>query len=473
MAAATECLAQEDLEGLRDLDGKSLAVIELSPNWSRGGAGERDFRRRLEGLAQQAGRASRILFYVSMHGAVDEDETPCLVPPGASSVDSSTWIPVSRLLEAIKAQDIPEDVDKLLILDCARVPVNWRLGQLYNDFAAHLEAAVQEAGVPRLSLLNAAGPGQVSWTSQEMRGSVFGHYLRQGLAGDADTDGNRQISLDELYRFVRKHVQAWVRANRSAEQEPLLIADAGTRHHDLVWVTSDRLPARDPVAAEITLDELRTLWRQHDELAVWKPWSVDPVGYHDLQNRLLWLEQMATAGSAYGLKVNELKQALNGRFDGIRQRANAVQNQDLSLLRREVLTETRDPLGDGIEPRSLPLATFFSTIDRAQAEELTSQWQRFRGAEPVRAEGSPEQLRCRRPACFRFVGIDFSATASAAERRARRCGHVGRGPGLGGRLCRPPGGVNRPRFRRMCGRSIGCGIRLPRAICSGVLRRMP
>jgi hypothetical protein len=372
--------AQEDLEGLRDLDGKSLAVIELSPNWSRGGAGERDFRRRLEGLAQQAGRASRILFYVSMHGAVDEDDTPCLVPPGASAVDSSTWIPVSRLLEAIKAQDIPEDVDKLLILDCARVPVNWRLGQLYNDFAAHLEAAVEEAGVPRLSLLNAAGPGQVSWTSQEMRGSVFGHYLRKGLAGDADTDGNRQISLDELYRFVRQHVQAWVRANRSAEQEPLLIADAGTRQHDLVWVTSDRLPARDPVAAEITLDELRTLWRQHDELAVWKPWSVDPVGYHDLQNRLLWLEQMATAGSAYGLKVNELKEALNGRFDGIRQRADAVQNQDLSLLRREVLTETRDPLGDGIEPRSLPLATFFSTIDRAQAEELTSQWQRFRAA---------------------------------------------------------------------------------------------
>lgn len=55
---------------------------------------------------------------------------------------------------------------------------------------------------------------EASLESSELKGSVFSHHLVAGLRGAADRSGDRQVSLDELFRY------AYQRTTQAAPQHP-------------------------------------------------------------------------------------------------------------------------------------------------------------------------------------------------------------------------------------------------------------
>jgi uncharacterized caspase-like protein len=62
---------------------------------------------------------------------------------------------------------------------------------------------------------------EYSLESQGLRQGIFSHYLVEGLKGQADADGNKLVTLDELYSYVYSHVREY----SGNLQSPVLAGD--------------------------------------------------------------------------------------------------------------------------------------------------------------------------------------------------------------------------------------------------------
>jgi hypothetical protein len=316
--------ASEDLDGLRSL-GKEGGLLEEKrivdfhdvPAWESKDQWLREIRRQIDMAVPGGPARNTIIIYLSLHGVVDEKGEPCVIPPGASPWHVGQWIRVRDLLaDLFLFQDERGHYaskikawDKLLVLDCNRIDSNWHMGQLYNGFAERLPDVVRAANVPRLYVLNSASAGQAGWSAPEMRGSVFGYFLAQGLNGAADveSDGNhnKQISLRELYGYLRTKVNQWVVQNRDDVQEPMLVPEDAP-DVPLVFRRSDEgtiIP--DPAARDPRWDRVAAFWRQHAQLRAKSPYRKRPMEWEKFQYDLLRAEQLLQAGVAYDREFDE------------------------------------------------------------------------------------------------------------------------------------------------------------------------
>ncbi len=312
--------AREDLESLTALDRQEVATC-LSIPWESTAEGLRRLRDQLDVVRPGGPGKDVVIVYLSMHGAVDAQGQPCLVPPGAA-LDGRGWLPVRELLQTLfvdaRPGGLPGRVRKLLVLDAGRMHSNWDAGILYNAFAERLAEVVNDLKVPNLAVLNSTRPGQVARTSRELGGSVFGHFFLQGLQGAADVeqgDRNGRVSLQELQRFLAAHVRQWTMENRADPQTPMLIpADAEmTLVHAgsaLRAAATNPSPALDPRWAEIS-----RLWLRHQELAGLRPYRLRPLAWETFQHQLLRLEQLTLAGAAYEDEFRQTQAELSALAD--------------------------------------------------------------------------------------------------------------------------------------------------------------
>jgi hypothetical protein len=298
--------AREDVERFRELgDATRVLKYSLVPYATEEAKvdGLKNLRRNLLAAKRGGPEKNLVVVYLSMHGAVDGDGRPCLLPPDASPYDADTWLPMEEVIGYLFPKDkldrLPEK--KLLILDCNRMDVNWRLGLLYNDFADRLKDVFERAEVPGLMILNSTSPGEVGWSSAgQFQGSVFAHYLYRGLCGEADDDGNNRISLSELHAYLEAGVGQWARGNRSDRQRPMLL----TAEVDDVELVFNR--KHQPTAGPI--GDLKTSSRWAEVARFWTEYHkpnrkvaprLRPVLWERFQSRLLRLERLLLAGSAY------------------------------------------------------------------------------------------------------------------------------------------------------------------------------
>ena len=220
--------AREDAARLETLDAvRKLQYTDVP--WDDKESGRQELRELYSAATPGGPDKNLVIVYLSAHGVVDENNRPCLIPPGASPLNSDEWLPISTLLEDLvpkSRRNRPSDATKtLLILDANRMEANWSLGLLYNGFAKRLEEVVKEEKVAEAGLvvLNSTRPGQIGWAAPELRNSAFGFFLEQGLRGEADVeqpeggDGDGEVSLQELYRYLRRHLSNWVSEHRAAE----------------------------------------------------------------------------------------------------------------------------------------------------------------------------------------------------------------------------------------------------------------
>lgn len=64
---------------------------------------------------------------------------------------------------------------------------------------------IAQAGKGRI-ILTSSNANEVSQESDKLRHGYFTYYLLKGLKGEADLDGDRLIDIDEIYRYLNKHV---------------------------------------------------------------------------------------------------------------------------------------------------------------------------------------------------------------------------------------------------------------------------
>ena len=72
-----------------------------------------------------------------------------------------------------------------------------------------------------MAILASCQQGQVSYEWEQAGQSVFTHYLLEGLAGAADFDDKRFVTVQDINRYVADRVKAWA-VERGRLQTPTL-----------------------------------------------------------------------------------------------------------------------------------------------------------------------------------------------------------------------------------------------------------
>jgi hypothetical protein len=180
--------AELDAKRMRDLLTELGDVASARAILVRGG-GVSDVR---EAVREASGRAAELheagyrvtfLFYYSGHG----DEDSLHLPGGRFAL--------AELRQAIAT--VPADV-RLVILDACRGLGRVKGVSQGQDF----ELSAVQRGPQGTVEVRASSDGEAAQESDELRGSVFTHFLLSGLRGDADADGDRRVTLAELYAYA-------------------------------------------------------------------------------------------------------------------------------------------------------------------------------------------------------------------------------------------------------------------------------
>ncbi len=347
----------EDIESLRtgadSLDRKTLNVVDLSDSEQTNekplAPPEEHERKR---VVAQAERAGVIMFYVSMHGVVNDFDEACVVATKSASLEAKTWVRVSSLLSQIEEWNIPKNVKKLLILDCNRQNTNWKIGLFRNNFAERLSQALEKNPVPNLAILNSTSSDQIGHASAGFQGSVFGQFLRLGLAGAADLpleggDHDHRVTLEELHRYLVRHVDSWSKENRGVSQQPMLImtpnsaADFAAKFSLTCSLDRSRLDrllnkfdSSTAADATVSSEKIESLWTTYSDLCKGYADSIAPVEMGELRRRLVWLEQASQAGAAYRLGANKAAEQSRSLSAGISARIKTPE----SLERKTIST---------------------------------------------------------------------------------------------------------------------------------------
>lgn len=148
-----------------------------------------------------------LLLYFSGHGVRDELGKLYLAVKNTNR---------HRLrVTAIKSDFIKESMDQsrsrrqVLILDCCNSGA-FAQGAKSAIGTSIGTATAFEGGYGRI-VLTASDATQIAWEGDKIIGetqnSLFTHYLVKGLLGEADRDGNGQITVDELYDYAYEQVK--------------------------------------------------------------------------------------------------------------------------------------------------------------------------------------------------------------------------------------------------------------------------
>lgn len=150
-----------------------------------------------------AGHRVVFFFYFSGHG----DHGALHLPAGRLSL--------AGLRAAITA--IPADI-KVSIVDACRTAPSKGVRP-----AGAFPVMLAPGPAGQVELWSAA-PGEVAQESGEVAASIFSHFLTAGLRGDADIDGDRQVTFAEIYSYVYRKTLART-ATGTALQHPELRAE--------------------------------------------------------------------------------------------------------------------------------------------------------------------------------------------------------------------------------------------------------
>ncbi len=84
----------------------------------------------------------------------------------------------------------------------SRSPFNQQLKEFYKEYEE------KKGGT---AMIMSSKSEEVSLESSGLRQGIFSHFLIRGLNGEADTNGNNTVTIDELFHFVSKGVRDYTR----------------------------------------------------------------------------------------------------------------------------------------------------------------------------------------------------------------------------------------------------------------------
>jgi uncharacterized caspase-like protein len=168
---------------------------------------------RLENLHTFAKGADTLLVFFAGHGEMTgegEQRHGVLIPIDGSKTRGIPLADIRAWLAKCEARNT------LLILDACHAGEGER--------AVRTIAPTLAAGAGLVVLASCTEDQQsydVLDESDPKKGhGVFSHFLVSGLAGDADLNGDLQVTLDELYAYVQKNVTKWA-YSKNKQQAPV------------------------------------------------------------------------------------------------------------------------------------------------------------------------------------------------------------------------------------------------------------
>ena len=246
----------EDQESLMALDGQGIVRCRMEKDaGSRSTdpvygvpAGEvADYNAKWTGLSEKAAfamleakireaeqnpggpRKDVVLLYVGMHGVVNKDGEPCLVPPGPFAHDSSKWFSAKTSARTVVRQEKEGgQVRRLLRLQPRRCRLEPGLAVcgLFPAAGRHAQRPGLRQRV-RHNLLG-SGPDQLDRAGTQGFGvRPFSLPRLAGQGGQVRRKPNNVVTLQELFRYLRVNVSDWVKTYRDDEQTPMLFGKEG------------------------------------------------------------------------------------------------------------------------------------------------------------------------------------------------------------------------------------------------------
>jgi hypothetical protein len=197
-------------------------------------ASKTDIERHLAWLKTNVPAGGRVYFFFSGHGAPDAAQGTAYLVPYDSDAQAitQTGMPMSDVLKALgesKAKDVVAFVDTCFSGAGGR--------SVLPKGARPLVRVLDPVAPSRVSVLASSSGSEISGPSADGSQGVFTKHLLDGIgSGRADTDGDGQITLEELSTWITPRVK------RDAQQQqrmqtPRLSVPVGTSAKDIavVW----------------------------------------------------------------------------------------------------------------------------------------------------------------------------------------------------------------------------------------------
>ena len=284
------------------------SIKELAA-WSAGGkdrarvAGEAGASR--DAWKANLGKAGEkaIVLYFAAPGASDANGPYLLMTPAdAAGINLKDKLPVREILQGLA--ELPADKQKLLIFDAAFQPSSYAHGFLHNDFARGLKALDAEIEkIPNLVVIASADADQRSWVSEELRQPIFGHFVNQAVRG-ATAGKDPRVSAQVLFDYVKQNVGDWARANRDAEQTPVLLPTASGKDRaekfEVASVQTAPTAVEPPGNSFSVPADLKAAWETSERLARRQPppETANPSAWRSYLDTLLRWEHLVRAGAS-------------------------------------------------------------------------------------------------------------------------------------------------------------------------------
>ncbi|WP_447975034.1 caspase family protein [Nitrospira sp. Kam-Ns4a] len=173
-----------------------------------------------EWLPRQVKPDTTVFVYYAGHGMPNLSNGKAFLVPYDGHPDfTSKLYPLDRLYE--KLDSLPSKQVVVMLDSCfsgatgrSVLPSGARPMGLVMDMGATVKKAV---------VLSAASGTQISSDYDDQGHGLFTYFLLKGLRGEADTDGNGTIQVEELYDFVRDQVTKVASEKLNRDQTPLIL----------------------------------------------------------------------------------------------------------------------------------------------------------------------------------------------------------------------------------------------------------
>jgi len=149
-------------------------------------------------------------FYFSGHGIAAGGENYIILSDSILSLPQDSAISFSRLYELISGIDCKK---KVIILDACRNQVEPGKGENDRVFV-QAKYAYAEGTVT----LYSTAPGERSYEDEQAGHGVFTNYIIAGLRGKGDLNGDKVISISELFDFVFSGTLDWATQNNRLQK---------------------------------------------------------------------------------------------------------------------------------------------------------------------------------------------------------------------------------------------------------------
>jgi len=165
-------------------------------------------------LKNKASKEDMVIIYFAGHGATEREATspdgdglekyllPYDVDPKELYATAMPMEEISRLFSRIRSDRL------VFIVDTCYSGASGGRTISVTD----IRAGISDGFLDRITggkgkiILTASGANEVSAESDELQHGIFTHFLIKGLQGQADSDGDGLITVDEVYTYVSKQV---------------------------------------------------------------------------------------------------------------------------------------------------------------------------------------------------------------------------------------------------------------------------